>query len=121
MGMHRSLERIKALSISRERQHRPNFTADNREISEYRTLSGTLNFLGQAVLPQACYVASQLQKRLGHLTIAHLMDGNEMLGDLSALEAHMTLCRSQEVASITVCTLSDASHGKLTASMASLG
>lgn len=111
MGMHSYLERIKPISVSRGRRHLPHSSADDRERSEYRTLAGTLLYLGQAVLPQACYVASRLQQRLGSLTVRHLLEGNEMLRELSALRAQVTFRRPGDIDSITVCTISDASHG----------
>ena len=39
-------------------------------------------YLGQAVLPHACFFASKMQQRIDDLTVAHLLDANAMLSEL---------------------------------------
>lgn len=105
------LERIRHLQISRERKSAPNQLANERERSEYRSPAGTILYLGQAILPQACIVASKMQQKLGLLRISHLIDSNSMLKDLKALPPRLLFkypCRRQQV---IICTMSDASHG----------
>lgn len=60
MGMRSYLDRVRPLGV---RHNHPNSTEDDRQKSEYRTLTGTLLYLGQDVTTQACYVASILQQR----------------------------------------------------------
>lgn len=52
--------RVKTLKFSKTRRRQTATKADEHEISSYRSLAETLPFLGQAVLPQACLVASKM-------------------------------------------------------------
>lgn len=60
LGTSEYLKCIRPISISRHRQHQPLALVDDRKMSEYRSLTGTLLYLGQAGLPQAFFATSKL-------------------------------------------------------------
>lgn len=105
------LDRIRPIQVSRERRSGPHDLVNDRERSEYRSLAGTLLYLGQAVLPQACLVASKIQQRLGMLKVAHLVDANEMLAELHKLKPRLVYRNPGNITNVIISTLSDASHG----------
>ena len=53
MSMNRYMEQVKEIPVSRERKHQPDEAATPREIKQFRSLAGTLLWLGKGVLPPA--------------------------------------------------------------------
>lgn len=67
ISMFEYFNRIKLLSISRLRLPDLTEISNDDKIHSYRCLAGTLLYLGQAVLPPACLVASKIQRCIGCL------------------------------------------------------
>lgn len=84
--------------------------ADASETQAYRSLAGALLYLGQAVLPQACFVASGTQQRLGHLLVSDIIERNMMLRAMKRLNPWITFRKPSHVTNIEIWTLSDASN-----------
>lgn len=106
------LKRIRPVCISRDRENHPHATVDDSERSESRSLAGTLLYLGQAVSPQAWYMASRIQQRLLYFTVKHPHEENDMVKEICSLHYFSTFPQPEELASISVCTFSDASSGR---------
>lgn len=105
------LRRVSTIQISKLRKASPNLPADDRERAEYRSLAGTLLYLGQAVLPQACMVASKMQQKLRLLKVIHLLDANSMTAELKKLRPRISFRAPAEISNVMIHTFSDASHG----------
>lgn len=56
------MERIKELDIGKGRRQELLAPANSADTHEYRSFAGTLLYFGQAVLPQASFIASKLQQ-----------------------------------------------------------
>ena len=65
------------ISKERKRQQDDQFRAE--ELKSYQASAGRLNYLGHAVLPEACFVASFLQQHVRNLRVKNLMAANESL------------------------------------------
>ena len=74
------------ISLSPERRKEIDLPATPAERTALQQFAGTLNFLGHAVLPPACYVASYLQQQLANLRVSHLLQANTFLKALLHLE-----------------------------------
>jgi hypothetical protein len=74
------------ITLSPERRREANLPAFPAELTALQQLAGTLNFLGHAILPPACYVASFLQKQLANLRVSHLLQANTLLKALLSLK-----------------------------------
>lgn len=111
ISMEGYLRRVRSIQITKDRKSSPNSLADDRERSEYRSMAGVLLYLGQAVLPQACLVASKMQQKLGMLKVGHLMEANTMLGDLKKHRPSLYFRSPSNISDISISTFSDASHG----------
>lgn len=75
--------------------------ATSSELHEYRSIAGTLIYLNQAVLPQACLVASKPQQRLGKLLVSDVMDSILMLREPKRLYPLVSFRRLPLIDSIT--------------------
>ena len=113
VSMKEYLDRVKPLQLSTARLANKDATADDRELSEYRSLAGSLLYLGQAVLPHACYVASKMQQRINRLKVHHLRDANDMLADLKRAGATIRYIAPGDIKSVRLASFSDASHGSI--------
>lgn len=104
-------KRLKPLPLSRERRREREAKASDREEKEYRSLAGTLLYMGNAVLPQASLVASRMQQRIADLRVWHLSDANAMLKELLGLDIRLTYRPMRTVTFARIVCFSDASHG----------
>lgn len=104
------LQRIETIQLDRGRKELKGSPTTIQETHDYRSLAGTLLYLGQAVLPQACYVASRMQQRLGSLRVADLIEANAMIRELGKLEPKVSFNMPDSISEIDISTLSDASH-----------
>lgn len=111
LSMEDYLKRFLGVQLGKERKSTPHLLANDRERSEYRSLSGVLLYLGQAVLPQACLVASKIQQKLGLLKVGHLMEANAMVAELKKLLPALLYRASRNIKDVMIYTFSDASHG----------
>lgn len=77
----------------------------------YRTLSRTLIFLGNGVLPQAPLAIFKIQQRLGMLKVKHLVEANHMTAKIVRLNPTIKSVKPHAMAYIRLESLSDALHG----------
>lgn len=110
MTMKRYVERLKPISLSRQRRRQLHEFATETEKKQYRSLAGTLLYLGNGVLPQASYVTSVLQQQISALKVRNLVDANEMVGEILQLEPTITFLQPHSVKEATISSFSDASH-----------
>lgn len=111
LSMHPFISRVRSIQVNMERKFSPQLLVDERERSEYRSLAGVLLYLGQAVLTQACMVASKMQQKLGLLKVGHLLEANAMVSELRKLNPALIFRAPDNIRDITISTFSDASHG----------
>jgi len=78
--------RVEKIPIPRQRRKEEQHRATLDESTALKSLAGTLNFLGMGTLPQASYVASFIQQKLGALKVYHLKEANTMTNELLKLE-----------------------------------
>ena len=109
MSMHRYMEQVKEIPLSRERKRQPDESATPREMKQFRSLAGTLLWLGKGVLPPAAYASSTMQQKLALLKVRHLVEVNEIVRDIKKLTPTLFFRNSTDVVSAMVSTLSDAS------------
>lgn len=112
LSMYEYLERLAPVEISRNRRKDLYASATEREISEYRSLAGTLMYLGTSVMPQASLATSLMQQRISCLRVVHIMEANSMLKDIMCLKhvLRFTAIAEGERTAMIV-TFSDAAHG----------
>lgn len=108
--MNRYLQRIFSIPISKIRNKERRKLAYDSEIRDYRSLAGTLIYLGSGILPEAAYVTSTMQQKLPRLTIQDLLDANAMVKELLTLPPYITYPRPFGVHDVIISTFSDAWH-----------
>jgi hypothetical protein len=100
------------VTLSPERRKEVDLPASPAERTSLQQLSDTLNFLGHAVLPPACYVASFLQQQLANLRVSHILQANTLLKALLNLEPILHFpCSPVTPRDIRILAWSDAAHG----------
>lgn len=102
MTMKRYVERLKAIPLSRQRRRQNHEPATETEKKQYRSLAGTLLYLGNGVLPPESYVTSVLRQQISALKVRHL--------EILQLEPTLTFLRPQNVNNAIISSFSDASH-----------
>eukprot|EP00171_Calliarthron_tuberculosum_P002342 IDg2342t1 len=79
-----------------------------------RSFAGALNYIGQAVIPPAAFIASWSQQQLPRLKYSHIIRMNKMLSELLKLSPSITnkapFHKSWATEAVIVCS-SDAAHG----------
>lgn len=111
LSMQSYISRLKTLDICRARRKQHDGMATKNEEKEYRSLAGTLMYLGNAVVPQAALDTSLVQERLERLKVSHLLEANEALREILALHPSIRYSAPEATNEARVQTLSDASHG----------
>ena len=112
ISMHRCIEKVKHIPLSRQRRkqiHEP-VSEDGRR--HFRTLAGTLLYLGNGVLPQASFVTSIFQQKISALSVRHLVEANNMIDELLCLSPWIKFIKSSDVRNVIISSFSDASHPK---------
>eukprot|EP00177_Eucheuma_denticulatum_P007832 GFKZ01014258.1.p1 GENE.GFKZ01014258.1~~GFKZ01014258.1.p1 ORF type:complete len:1202 (-),score=97.36 GFKZ01014258.1:1881-5486(-) len=110
MEMSKYWKRVKPLEISRSRRRMRDAIANAKETLMYRSLAGTLLYLGGGSLPQASLVVSLMQQKLGNLRVKHLVEANEMVSELRRLKPILTYKKVLDPTSVSLFTFSDAAH-----------
>lgn len=102
--------RIKPITMSRTRRKMQDSPACASEILQYRSLAGTLLYLGNGVLPQASLVVSLMQQRISGLSVKSLSEANDMLAELRKLKPNIYFRRVDNSTNVSLCSFSDAAH-----------
>lgn len=110
--MQEYLDRLEPIYLSRNRRKDLYADATKREIGEYRSLDGTLTYLGTSVLPQASLETSLIEQRINRLKVAHVVDENSMLRDVVNLNPvlHFPKAPKGKGAAVII-SFSDTTHG----------
>lgn len=112
LRMYDYLERLAPIQLSRNRRKDLHASATQREIAEYRSLAGTLMYLGTSVIPQASLATSPMQQRINCLKVGHIMETNSMLKDIMCLSPVLRFpANTSEGTTAMVVSFSDAAHG----------
>lgn len=88
-------------------------TCGAAETHAFLILAGALLYLSQAVLLQACLVASKMQQRIGSLHVLDMLDANQMVGELFTLQPSLLFLPAVGDFHAMLITLSDASQAGL--------
>lgn len=104
------MSRVVNLDLGSFRSMQQYRLADALETCQHCSLAKTLLYLGQAVLPQACFKASKMQQRLRHLTVCSLITVIKMVSEFHKLHPLIFFCRPPDINNITITTITDASH-----------
>lgn len=110
MSMKRYVERLKPITLTKTRRSQEQEMATEEEKTQYRSLAGTLLYMGNAVMPQASYVTSVLQQQISALRVKHLAQANEMVKELLQLEPVLKYMKPANIKNAIVSSFSDASH-----------
>lgn len=108
--MHQYWKRIHTITMTATRRKQKHALANPNETLRFRSLAGTLIFLGNFVLPQAVLEVSLMQQRLAKLTLSNLIDANVMTGKLRNLLFVIRFRRTLKFTQVSLVTFSDASH-----------
>lgn len=100
------------IAMNKCRKRMRDSKASAKEIIQYRSLAGTLLYLGNETLAQASYSVSLMQLRLGYFKLQHLIDANIMVGYLKKLNPVITYRQVHNVIEAALFKYSDASHPK---------
>lgn len=112
LDMQDYLDRLSPIEVSRNRRKDIYACASPGEISEYRSLAGTLMYLGTSVMPQASLATSLMQQRINNLRVVHVVEANSMLKDILLLKPVLHFPSIEGiVSSAIVVSFSDAAHG----------
>lgn len=111
ISMKSYITRLKPIDISRTRRQDRESLVTEREMAEYRSLAGTLVYLGASVLPPAAYVVSAMQQKVGRLTVSHLVEANDMLREVLQLDPSIRYRKPDGIIAAKLVSFSDASHG----------
>lgn len=111
LSMDGYIERLKEVELSRARRKDRTEKVTAIEEHNYRSLAGTMMYLGSAVVLQAVLATSFMQERLANLRVANVLAGNEILRDILALKLLIMFPAVANVIEVRVMTMSDASHG----------
>lgn len=110
--MQEYLERLSPIDISRSRRKEIYAEATKEEVADYRSLAGTLMYLGTSVMPQASLATSLMQQRINGLRVAHILEANSMLKDILMLKPELRFpCVPRDFSSAILISFSDAAHG----------
>lgn len=109
MSMRSYMSQLTEISLTRERRKQPKEPASAVEITAFRSLAGTLLWLGKGVLPPAAYASSTMQQRLSMLKVGHLLEANEIVREIKKLKPVLLFRRTGTVIGAVITTFSDAS------------
>ena len=111
LSMQSYTDRLSTLQITPNRRKEADGRCTSAEVTAYRSLAGTLIFLGHTCVPYAALIASRMQQALGDLRVKHLVLANEMVKMMMDNNQVILYRRPKEVKKVQLVTLSDASHG----------
>lgn len=112
LAMKTYLDRLKQINLSRSRRNMATDKATRDDEKEYRSLAGTLLYLGNGLLPQAALATSIMQQRLGGLSVAHLVDANTMLSELLNRNPYVMVQNPKHSIAALLSTFTDEAHPK---------
>lgn len=110
MSMLGNMDKICSVELSKSLKLQASKHANDSETRAYRRLAGTLLYLGQPVLPQACAVASRIQQCLGSSKVLDEIEANTIVYELGSLEQTIGFRAPQDIRNVKIVTLSDSSH-----------
>lgn len=109
MSMNSYMKQFSEIPLSRYRRKQPKDKANEREMTEFRSLAGTLPWLGKGVLPLPAYNSSVLQQKLAFLKAGHLVEANAIVRDIKKLQHAIVFHQPTSVVNAILNTFSDAS------------
>lgn len=104
------LDRISPIDVSKMRRNNLSAEANKAKIHSYRSLTGTLLYIGQAALPKACLAASKMRQELGSLRVSDSLEANSMVREVLKLKPVILYPKVNEAKSVGIVSFSDASH-----------
>lgn len=105
---------VQHIAINKEQKSKPEDFCSPEFHGHVRKFAGSLNYLGQAVLPQASFVASWAQQQLGRHKHKHIIQMNKQFAELQKLSPiiRFKIHAERELATCaSIVAFSDASHG----------
>lgn len=73
-------------------------------------MAGTLQYLDQAVLSQACIIALMLRQRLEALGVSYIEEANMMIPEQKRLNPMIKFQKPKSITNVETVALSDGSH-----------
>lgn len=114
MSMESYLSSVESIDVARSRRKEKDSLCTDAERKLFLRLTGRLNFLGHATLPQAAFVASYLQQSVGSLHVSDLSTANSCLYELRKLTPTLSFPISTTASKPEYIAFSDASMGRHT-------
>lgn len=109
MSMEGYISQLYEIPLSRERRKQQTRKATDLEPTQFRSLAGTLLWLGKGVLSPAAYASSTMQQKLSNLKVTYLEEANEMVRYIKKFKPYILYNRPANVTRAIVPTFSDAS------------
>lgn len=110
MNMSDYLNSIKPLEITRSRRKESDLRTTEKEYDAYRSLEGTIIWGGNGTLPQASFLASNMQQTAPKLKVSDVIEANKMLKELKDMQPTINLNKMKMYMNkVEVWTFSDAS------------
>lgn len=107
-------EKVALLDLSRDRRKEQGERATDEEATAYRSMAGTLNFLGTGALPIASFISSVFLQRQAHLLVHDLDIANKMLNEVKKMDATVNfVAPADKETSVKLLGFSDASFNVL--------
>ena len=106
------LQTVQPLNISRHRRKEQNSKCTKEDISRFLGLTGSLNYLGHGILPQASFAASHLQQMVGRLTVSCLVTANKTLAEIKNLDPSLVYKSLSKLDQPSYLAFSGASQGR---------
>lgn len=100
---------ISYIQINRDRRKQAEESTTDNEYSSFKSLAGSIMWLGAGTSPQASFVASYLQQRTAELRVKHLVEANRLLKQLKSLPTALRYRKGDAEAKREVYTFADAS------------
>lgn len=78
----------------------------SQEEAEYRSLEGTLMYLGNYILLQVAMMASKMKQRVSNLKISHVLKSNKCVEEVLRIRPYIRYVRSTGVCNMALISLS---------------
>lgn len=111
INMREYLDKIIPIDISRPRRKNQTDKCTPLEVTAFKALAGSLNFLGHGVLPQASFAASYLQQHSARLLVETLVTANKVLAEIKSLDPCMKFISPSSLHNPSYLAFSDESTG----------
>lgn len=103
-------DRISPIKLDKVGKQQDVRNTDSADTKSFHSFARTLLYLGQAVIRQACLMASKMQQRLGPLRVSYITEANTMVRELLRWRRSVKFTKVRNNKPISIVSFSNASH-----------